>query len=106
MTGAGLLVVVVCMADHDERFMRMALDQAQAAADAGEVPVAYVTLRDGGVADDLAAALDCRPHGRAQPRDEEEGGHRVAELHLEQFDDAAECAGEHLRLRGVQLAGC
>ena len=44
MTGAGLLVVVVCMADHDERFMRMALDQAQAAADAGEVPVGAILV--------------------------------------------------------------
>jgi tRNA(Arg) A34 adenosine deaminase TadA len=32
------------MADHDERFMRMALDLAQAAADAGEVPVGAVVV--------------------------------------------------------------
>jgi tRNA(Arg) A34 adenosine deaminase TadA len=32
------------MADHDERFMRMALDQAQAAADAGEVPVGAILV--------------------------------------------------------------
>jgi tRNA(Arg) A34 adenosine deaminase TadA len=32
------------MADHDERFMRMALDEAQAAADAGEVPVGAVIV--------------------------------------------------------------
>jgi len=44
LTGAGLLVVVVCMADHDQRFMRMALDQAQAAADAGEVPVGAILV--------------------------------------------------------------
>ena len=44
MTGPGLLVVVVCMADHDERFMRMAMALAQAAADAGEVPVGAVVV--------------------------------------------------------------
>jgi len=32
------------MAGHDERFMRMALDLAQAAADAGEVPVGAVIV--------------------------------------------------------------
>jgi tRNA(adenine34) deaminase len=32
------------MADHDERFMRMALDLAQAAADTGEVPVGAVVV--------------------------------------------------------------
>jgi tRNA(Arg) A34 adenosine deaminase TadA len=32
------------MAGHDERFMRMALDRAQAAADAGEVPVGAVIV--------------------------------------------------------------
>jgi tRNA(Arg) A34 adenosine deaminase TadA len=32
------------MAGHDERFMRMALDLAQAAADAGEVPVGAVVV--------------------------------------------------------------
>jgi tRNA(adenine34) deaminase len=32
------------MADHDERFMRMALDLAQAAAEAGEVPVGAVVV--------------------------------------------------------------
>jgi tRNA(Arg) A34 adenosine deaminase TadA len=32
------------MADHDERFMRMALDLAQAAADAGETPVGCVIV--------------------------------------------------------------
>jgi tRNA(Arg) A34 adenosine deaminase TadA len=32
------------MADHDERFMRMALDLAQAAANAGEVPVGAVVV--------------------------------------------------------------
>src|SRR5690606_35988096 len=44
LTRAGLLVVVVCMADHDERFMRMALDQAQAAANEDEVPVGAVVV--------------------------------------------------------------
>jgi tRNA(adenine34) deaminase len=32
------------MADHDQRFMRMALDLAQAAADVGEVPVGAVIV--------------------------------------------------------------
>jgi tRNA(adenine34) deaminase len=32
------------MADHDERFMRMALDQAQAAANEDEVPVGAVVV--------------------------------------------------------------
>jgi tRNA(adenine34) deaminase len=32
------------MADHDERFMRMALDLAQAAAQAGEVPVGALVV--------------------------------------------------------------
>jgi tRNA(Arg) A34 adenosine deaminase TadA len=32
------------MADHDERFMRTALDLAQAAAEAGEVPVGAIVV--------------------------------------------------------------
>lgn len=44
MTGRGLLVVVFGMAGHDERFMRMAMRLAQAAADLGEVPVGCVVV--------------------------------------------------------------
>ncbi len=44
LTGAGLLVVVFGMAIHDEQFMSMALDLAQAAAEAGEVPVGAVIV--------------------------------------------------------------
>src|SRR5690606_21545954 len=44
LTGAALLVVVVGMAGHDERFMRMAMGLAQAAADVGEVPVGAVVV--------------------------------------------------------------
>ncbi len=52
----------------DERFMRMALDRARAAGEAGEVPIGAVVVRQGQVIaqGDNRRERDCDPSGHAE----------------------------------------
>jgi tRNA(adenine34) deaminase len=104
------------MADHDERFMRMALDLAQAAADAGEVPVGAVVVDEatGRVLGRGAntTLTDVDPTGHAEVvalrrAARETGNHRLTGLTLYvTLEPCAMCAGalSHARIDRVVWA--
>jgi tRNA(adenine34) deaminase len=79
------------MADHDLRFMRMALDLAQAAADLGEVPVGAVVVDE--TTGEVVGTGANAPIGRSDP---------TAHAEILAMREAAQAKGNY-RLGGLTL---
>jgi tRNA(Arg) A34 adenosine deaminase TadA len=91
LTGAARTRSVLAMADHDETYMRLALDAAQAAADRGEVPVGAVVVDP--ASGEVLALAGNETIGRADP---------TAHAEILALRAAAERVANH-RLTGLTL---